>query len=81
MSKSAIGNTKECRKHALACLRPEQTSGSQHAREQLANLAKTWLKLAGDLQALHVMRLEEPEARRRTGVDDAPDAQMHTWSS
>jgi hypothetical protein len=66
MSKSAIGNTKECRKHALACLRLAQTSASPHAREHLANLAKTWLKLAGDLQALRDV-LEEPESRRRTG--------------
>jgi hypothetical protein len=41
-------------------------SASAHAREQFANLAKTWLKLAGDLQALHET-LEEPESRRRTG--------------
>ena len=51
MSKSPIGNTKECRKHALACLHLAQTSASPHAREQFASLAKTWLKLAGDLQA------------------------------
>jgi hypothetical protein len=66
MSKSPIGNTKECRKHALACLRLAQTSASPHAREHFANLAKTWLKLAGDLQALRET-LEEPESRRRTG--------------
>jgi hypothetical protein len=66
MSKSPIGNTKECRKHALACLRLAQTSASPHAREQFANLAKTWLKLAGDLQALRDT-LEEPESRGRTG--------------
>ena len=67
MSKSPIGNTKECRKHALACLRLAQTSASAHAREQFANLAKTWLKLAGDLQVLHET-LEEPESRRRNRV-------------
>jgi hypothetical protein len=66
MGKSPIGNTKECRKHALACLRFAQTSASPHAREHFANLAKTWLKLAGDLQALHET-LKEPESRRRTG--------------
>ena len=66
MSKSAIGNIKECRKHALACLRLAQTSPSPHVREHFANLAKTWLKLAGDLQALRDT-LEEPESRRRTG--------------
>ena len=64
MSKSPIGNTKECRKHALACLHLAQTSASPHAREQL--VAKTWLKLAGDLQALRDT-LEAPESRRRTG--------------
>ena len=63
MSKSPIGNTKECRKHALACLHLAQTSASPHAREQFA---KTWLKLAGDLQALRDT-LEAPESRRRTG--------------
>jgi len=66
MSKSPIGNTKECRKHALACLHLAQTSASPHAREQFTSLAKTWLKLAGDLQALRDT-LEEPESRRRTG--------------
>ena len=65
MSKSAIGNIKECRKHALACLRLAQTSPSPHVREHFANLAKTWLKLVGDLQALRDT-LEEPESRRRT---------------
>ena len=66
MSKPAIGNIKECRKHALACLRLAQTSQSPHVREHFANLGKTWLKLAGDLQALRDT-LEEPESRRRTG--------------
>ena len=66
MSKSAIGNTKDCRKHALACLHLAQTSAPPHAREQFASLAKTWLKLAGDLQALRDT-LEAPESRRRTG--------------
>jgi hypothetical protein len=70
MSKSAIGNPKECRKHALACLRLAQTSASPHARERFANLAKAWLKLAGDLQALR-HALDEPEpgigSKRKTG--------------
>ena len=65
MSKSAVGNIKESRKHAIACLRLAQTSPSPR-REHFANLAKTWLKLAGDLQALRDT-LEEPESRRRTG--------------
>ena len=65
MSKSAIGNAKECRKHALACLRLAETSTLPQAREHFAKLGKTWLKLAGDLQALRDT-LEEPKSRRRT---------------
>ena len=39
----------ECRRQALACVRLAQTSISPQARLHYANLAKTWLTLAGDL--------------------------------
>jgi hypothetical protein len=39
----------ECRRQALACVRLAQTSNSPQARLHYANLAKTWLTLAGDL--------------------------------
>ena len=41
----------ECRRQALACVRLAQTSISPEARLHYANLAKTWLTLAGDLDA------------------------------
>ena len=41
----------ECRRQALACVRLAQTSISPEARRHYANLAKTWLTLAGDLDA------------------------------
>jgi hypothetical protein len=41
----------ECRQQALACVRLAQTSTSPEARLHYANLAKTWLTLAGDLEA------------------------------
>ena len=37
------GDPKECRQHALACVRLAQTSASQEAREEFANLARTWI--------------------------------------
>jgi hypothetical protein len=42
------GDPKECRQHALACVRLAQTSASPQAREQFANLARTWIRLADD---------------------------------
>jgi len=41
----------ECRRQALACVRLAQTSNTPEARLHYANLAKTWLTLAGDLDA------------------------------
>jgi hypothetical protein len=42
----------ECRRQALAGVRLAQTSSSPEARLHYANLAKTWLTLAGDLDDL-----------------------------
>jgi hypothetical protein len=44
-------DAQECRRQALACVRLAQTSISPEARLHYANLAKTWLTLAGDLDA------------------------------
>ena len=44
------GDPKECRQHALTCVRLAQTSASPQAREQFASLAQTWIKLADDLE-------------------------------
>jgi hypothetical protein len=41
----------ECRRQALACIRLAQALASPKDREMFANLAKTWLSLAGDLEA------------------------------
>jgi hypothetical protein len=50
----------ECRRQALACVRLAQTSISPQARLHYANLAKTWLTLAGDLD---VQLKSEPEKK------------------
>jgi hypothetical protein len=52
----------ECRQQALACVRLAQTSTSPEARLHYANLAKTWLTLAGDLEAQ-----SEPEKKPDSG--------------
>jgi hypothetical protein len=44
------GDFKECRQHALTCMRLAQTSVSPHAREHFAGLARTWIRLANDLE-------------------------------
>jgi hypothetical protein len=64
------GDPKECRQHALTCVRLAQTSASPQAREQFADLARTWIKLADDLErtlAFFDALNEETEPQRQTG--------------
>jgi len=64
------GNPKECRQQALACLRLAQTSASPQTREQFASLARTWIRLADDLertQAILDAEGDDAEPIRRTG--------------
>jgi hypothetical protein len=55
------GDPKECRQHALECVRLAQTSATQQDREHFAGLARTWIKLAEDIEQRHtfVAGLEE----------------------
>jgi hypothetical protein len=57
------GDPKECCQHALRCVRLAQTSASPQAREQFANLANTWLRLAADLEK--TLSLFDEAVRRR----------------
>jgi hypothetical protein len=64
------GDPQECRRHALTCVRLAQTSASPQAREQFANLARTWIRLADELErtlAFIDALNEETEPQRRTG--------------
>ena len=45
------GDPKECRQHALAYVRLAQTSASPQSREEFASLARTWIRLADDLES------------------------------
>ena len=62
------GDPKECRQHALTCVRLAQTSAYPQAREQFANLAQTWLRLAADLEkTLSLIDDPDEEPDRLTG--------------
>ena len=64
------GDPKECRQHALNCVRLAQTAATPQSREDFANLAQTWVRLAEDLeraQAFLAALDEEIEPKRRTG--------------
>ena len=54
---------KECRRQALACVRLAQTSTSLQVRRHYAELAKTWLRLAGDLDDMDAHLKREPEKK------------------
>ncbi len=64
------GDPKECRQHAVACLRLAQTAASPEAREHFASIANTWLKLADELEttkALLAALNEDEQELRRSG--------------
>jgi len=50
MEANMPGDPKECRQHALTCVRLAQTSPSPQTREQFGRLANTWLNLAAELE-------------------------------
>ena len=56
---------KECRLQALTCERLAERSTSPMVKGAYADLAKKWLKVADDLQAVINARAE-PESQRRT---------------
>jgi hypothetical protein len=64
------GDPKECRQRALACVRLAQTSTIPELRDHFASLARTWIRLADDLErTLAVLDAEddEDEPKRRAG--------------
>jgi hypothetical protein len=42
---------RDCRQHALDCVRMAQTATTPEARKIWSDLAKTWLRFATDLEA------------------------------
>jgi hypothetical protein len=65
------GDPKECRQHALNCVQLAQTSPTLQGRDQFARLARTWIRLAEELEQsqalLGILQVETTEPRRRAG--------------
>jgi hypothetical protein len=45
-----LGNPEECRLRVLECVRLAQTSATRKGRDHFAKLARTWIRLAEDLE-------------------------------
>jgi hypothetical protein len=61
------GSPEECRLHALTCARLVQTSATRQARDHFAKLAKTWIRLADDLEGGRALLDEMPADSEATG--------------
>jgi hypothetical protein len=62
------GDPKECREHAKRCMELEGTKNPA-VKESLLNVARTWVRLAADLEATQRLldALEASEAKKPTG--------------
>jgi hypothetical protein len=64
------GDPRECRQHALNCVHLAKSAQSLQARDHFAQLARTWIRLAEDLergQAFLAELEDETEPTSRTG--------------
>jgi hypothetical protein len=64
------GNPEECRQHALHCVRLAQTSRTPQGRDHFAKLARTWIRLAEDLEKNRAFLnedVDETETTKQTG--------------
>jgi hypothetical protein len=64
------GDSKECRQHALTCVQLVQTAATQQARENFAKLARTWIRLAEDLERSQAFLAAETEDQEELGQTD-----------
>ena len=55
------GDPKECRQHALNCVQLAKTAVSPEARDRFAHLARTWIRLAEELDRMQAVLAEEEE--------------------
>jgi hypothetical protein len=64
------GDPRECRQHALTCVQLLKTAASPQSRDSFAKLARTWIRLAEDLersQAFLAAVNEDEEELGQTG--------------
>ena len=60
------GDPKDCRKHALNCMLEAKAAKTPETREHFAKLARSWIKLAEELERMQALLAEvddfyEPE--------------------
>jgi hypothetical protein len=55
------GNPKECREHAKECWRLSMSARTAEAAAVFEDLAKTWMRLATDLERAQLVLDEHPE--------------------
>ena len=61
------GSAEECRLHALACVRLAQALATPQARDHFAKLARSWIKLAEDLDRGRAFLDAEGGSQEQTG--------------
>jgi hypothetical protein len=68
------GDPKECRQHALNCVLEAKAARTTQARDSFAKLARSWIKLAEELERTQALLAEVDEYydpdegfERRTG--------------
>jgi len=58
------GEPKECREHALNCVRLAKTAESPEARDRFAHLARTWIRLAEELERMQAVLAEDEDEQK-----------------
>jgi hypothetical protein len=53
------GDPNECRQHALNCVQLAKTAESPQARDRFAHLARTWIRLAEELDRIQAVLTED----------------------
>jgi hypothetical protein len=73
------GDAKQCRQRALNCMLEAKAARTPQARENFANLARSWIKLAEEFELTQALlaevELKEPEegAVATSWVKEAPE--------
>ncbi len=55
------GHPKECRQHALNCMLEAKAARTPQARDKFAKLARSWIRLAEELERMQAMLAEVDE--------------------
>ena len=69
------GDPKECRQHALNRVHLAKGASTPELRDHFAKLARTWIKLAEELEQSEVFlaAIEDDEPTKQTGLKKPPN--------